>query len=226
MKALKRIATLFACSAMFLAPQTLADDKKPAAAATDAAKAAAAHAMPDEKAMAEAMEKMAKLGPNHELLKGMIGDWDYTMSWWMDPSQPAQTSKGTAKHVSMMEGRYVHSDHQGTMAMPDPANPGKSVDKPFHGAGVTGYDNMKQKFVSVWMDNMSTGMFMTEGTYDAAAKTFTYHGDMDDPMMSGSKVHVRYTIKMTDNDHHDFTWYETRGGQEMKTMEIKYARKK
>ena len=31
---------------------------------------------------------------------------------------------------------------------------------------------------------------------------------------------------MTDKNHHTFEWYENRGGQEMKTLEIDYTRKK
>ncbi len=228
MKALTRFVTVFACSAALFAPQSLADDKKPVAdaakAAGDAAKAAMPGGAPDMKAMMEACAKMSELNDNHKLLQSMVGDWEYTCKMQMDPSAPAQESKGTAKHINMMEGRYVHSEHHGMMQMPD-AN-GKMVDKPFHGAGVTGYDNAKQKFVNVWMDNFSTGFFHTTGTYDAATKTFTYMGDMDDPMSPGSMVKVRYTIKMTDNDHHTFTWYETRGGQEMQTMTMSYTRKK
>jgi hypothetical protein len=37
---------------------------------------------------------------------------------------------------------------------------------------------------------------------------------------------IREVLKMTDKDHHVFEWYEDRGGQEAKTMEISYTRKK
>jgi Protein of unknown function (DUF1579) len=39
-------------------------------------------------------------------------------------------------------------------------------------------------------------------------------------------VPVREVIKVTDKNHHVFEWYENRGGQETKTMEIDYTRKK
>jgi hypothetical protein len=40
------------------------------------------------------------------------------------------------------------------------------------------------------------------------------------------KTKAREVIKVVDKDHHIFEWYEDRGGQEVKTMEINYARKK
>jgi Protein of unknown function (DUF1579) len=38
------------------------------------------------------------------------------------------------------------------------------------------------------------------------------------------KQQIREVIKVTDKDHHTFEWYENRGGQEVKTMEIAYTR--
>lgn len=204
--------TCVCCLALAPWASALAEDPKPPAGA------------PDEKAMMDMWAKMSAVGENHKLLEGMAGDWEYVVKWWMDPSAPPNESKGETKTVPMMGGRFYHSEHKGTMKMP--GKDGQMEDVEFHGAGVSGYDNMKQKFVNVWMDNMSTGFFFSEGTYDAATKTFTYVGEMDDPMGSGSKVKVREVIKIIDKDHHTFEWFETRGGQESRTMEISYTRKK
>jgi hypothetical protein len=81
-----------------------------------------------------------------------------------------------------------------------------------------------KKFEATWCDNMGTGIFMSQGTYDPATKTFTYTGEME--AMPGMKTKVRETVKVIDNDHHLFEWYEDRGGQEVKTLEIAYTRKK
>ena len=45
-------------------------------------------------------------------------------------------------------------------------------------------------------------------------------------VMPGMKQKVREMIKIVDKDHHTFEWYEDRGGQQAKTMEINYTRKK
>jgi hypothetical protein len=64
----------------------------------------------------------------------------------------------------------------------------------------------------------------SEGTYDPATKTFTYTGEYE--AIPGMKQQIRETIKITDKDHHLFEWFENRGGQEVKTMEIDYTRSK
>ena len=71
---------------------------------------------------------------------------------------------------------------------------------------------------------MSTGIMMSTGAYDSTTKTFTYNSEME--MMPGMKTKVREVLKVVDADHHNFEWYENRGGQEVKTMEINYTRKK
>lgn len=175
----------------------------------------------DQAAIAEMMEKMAAVGENHKLLAGFVGEWSFVNKYWMDPSAPPHESTGTSSVKSLMDGRYFAQDVKGTMEMP--GADGKMVKKEFVGLGTTGYDNAKQKFVNTWIDNMSTSVMMSEGSYDAAKKTFTYHGEMD---WGGQKVKIREVIRVIDKDNHVFEWYEMQGPQEVKTMEITYKRVK
>ena len=93
----------------------------------------------------------------------------------------------------------------------------------FKGMSIEGYDNVQKKFVATWCDNMGTSILSSEGSYDPASKTFTYNAEME--MMPGVKTKVRETVKIVDANHHRLEWYEDRGGQETKTMEINYTRK-
>ncbi len=179
---------------------------------------------PDMKAMMEACAKAGALNENHKRLEAMVGTWDLKVKMWMDPSAPPQESTGTEVTKSVMDGRYFESETKGTMEMPGPD--GKLAKTPFIGKGLTGYDNLKKKFVNTWIDSMSTGIFMSEGTYDEATKSFTYRGDMDDMMAPGTKVPIRIVIRIAGPDSHVFDWHETRGGKEVRTMEITYSRKK
>ena len=173
--------------------------------------------------MAKMME-MAKLGDNHKLLADLAGNWSYTVKMWMDPDPNAkpQESKGTSVTRETMDGRYFITNVTGKMQMP--GADGKMKDMTFKGMAIDGYDNAKQKFVSSWIDSMGTGIMMSEGTYDPATKTFTYNSEMEP--MPGMKTKVREVIKIIDKNHHVFEWYEDRGGQEAKTMEISYTRAK
>ncbi len=71
------------------------------------------------------------------------------------------------------------------------------MNQPFSGIGYTGYDNFNKKYVSFWIDNMSTGMSTMDGKIDK------------------------------DNDTHVFEVYDvTAYGDKKPTMQITYTRKK
>ena len=171
--------------------------------------------------MMQQMMELGKPGENHKLLAEMAGNWNYTMKMMMDPTtgKPSE-SKGTATRKAMFDGRYFTFDVTGKFQMP--GKDGKMMDMNFKGMAIEGYDNVKKKFVSSWIDNMSTMIMNSEGTYDAATKTFTYLADCE--MIPGMKMKIREVVKVVDKDHHTFEWYEDKGTGETKTMEIAYTR--
>jgi hypothetical protein len=230
------LAVLFAAATMSFAQETSPQAKDsadaPAAAlvqpATEAkveaapATEAKVSAQPSDAEMMTKMMELSKLNDNHKLLAGMVGTWSYTVKMWMDPKGNPSESTGTAVRKAVMDGRYVTGDYSGKFKMP--GADGKMKDMNFKGMSLDGYDNVKQKFVSAWVDNMGTGVMLSDGTYDASTKTFTYTGDYE--MMPGVKTKVRETLKIVDANHHTFEYFEDRGAGEAKTMEINYTHKK
>jgi hypothetical protein len=190
----------------------------PALAAEKEAKASDKSSEGDMMAM---MMELSKPGENHKLLQGAVGDWTYSVKWWMSPDAPPSESTGTSTARAVMGGRYFITDHTGKMQMPGPD--GKMMEMEFKGMAMEGYDNVKKKFVSSWIDNMGTGIMNSEGTYDAASKTLTYIGEYEP--MPGMKTKMRQLVKISDKDHRTFEFFEDRGGKEVKTMEINYTRK-
>jgi len=155
-------------------------------------------------------------------LESGVGAWAYSVKWWMSPDAAPSESTGTSLARAVMGGRYIVTDHTGKMQTPGPD--GKVMDMEFKGMAVEGYDNVKKKFVSSWIDNMGTGIMNSQGTYDAGTKTFTYLAEYEP--MPGMKTRMRQLIKVTDKDHRTMAFFEDRGtGKEVKTMEIKYTRK-
>jgi len=177
---------------------------------------------PDQQEMMKQMMELSKLNENHKLLSDLDGNWNYTIKFWMnpDPNAKPEESKGTAVRKSIMNGRFSTLDVTGKMEMPGPD--GKKKAMTFVGHGIDGYDNVKKKFVGSWIDNMGTGIMFSEGNYDPATKTFTYNSEFE--AVPGMKQQIREVIKVTDNNHHTLEWYENRGGQQVKTMEINYTR--
>ena len=185
-----------------------------------AAPTASTGAQPSDEEMMKMMMENAKLNENHKLLGELVGNWNYTVKMWMDPAAAPMESKGTATRKPEMGGRYLVMDASGKFQMPGPD--GKPTTMDFKGRSTEGYDNAKKKFVTSWIDNMGTGIMLSEGTYDPATKTFTFHATYD--IAPGVQTKVRETIRITDKDHHVMEWFEQRGGQELKTMEIAYTR--
>jgi len=236
-KTLKSLTILLAATGLAVA-QTPSAKTAPDAAASPASKSAsspaAAAAMTTPSAAmttssavpsADEMKKMMELSmlnDNHKLLAATAGNWSYVVKMWMDPKGAPTESKGMAMRKAVMDGRYVTGEYSGSFKMP--GADGKMKDMNFKGMSMDGYDNVKQKFVSGWVDNMGTGIYITEGTYDASTKTITYTGEWE--MMPGMKSKVRELIKLTDKDHMSMEMFEDRGQGEAKSMEINYTRKK
>lgn len=193
----------------------------PASSASPAAVAGSVTGQPEDAEIMKQMMELSKTNENHKLLGTLAGTWTYTVKMWMAPNAPPLQSSGTGVRKAMMNGRYFLADYTGKIKMPGPD--GKLQDMDFKGLSLEGYDNVKKKFVSTWSDNMGTGIMMSEGDYDPATKTFTFTGEYE--MMPGMKINARELLKVVDANHHTLEWYEDRGGQSVKTMEINYSRK-
>jgi hypothetical protein len=182
--------------------------------------AAAKPAAPDDSQAMAAMMEMAQPGEIHKKMAESAGTWTYKVKWWMRPDAPPMESSGTCAVKSVMDGRYLISEHTGKMSMPGPDL--KMSDYTFLGTGTDGYDNAKKKYVSTWIDNMGTGIMTMEGTADPANHTITYTGE--EQPLPDMKFQVRQVYKFVDKDHHTLEFFETHGGTESKTMEIAYTR--
>jgi Protein of unknown function (DUF1579) len=169
----------------------------------------------DPKAMEAMMEKAAMVGPHHARFKQMEGTWDASVTWNMGPGQPEQKSTSTSVIKTLMDGRYMQEEATGEM-----------MGRPFNGMGITGYDNVSQKYVNSWIDNAGTGIMQSTGTPDASGSTINWVGTMNDPV-SGKAQHYRMVSHWTDNDHYTYEMYSKMppSMKEMKVMSIEYTRK-
>ncbi|MBM3879552.1 MAG: DUF1579 domain-containing protein [Verrucomicrobia bacterium] len=146
--------------------------------------------------------------PQHALLKRQAGEWTTTIK------SPEGESNGTLSSKLECGGLWLSSDFRGEFA-----------GQKFQGRGLDGYDPAKQKYVSVWVDSMSTQLMLFEGTYDDAKKTLSMKGDGPGP--DGTPAKYRNETRFVDDDHLTFTMYLVGAdGAETKMMTIEYVRKK
>ena len=160
----------------------------------------------------KAMMAAATPGEAHKMLAKSAGSWTASVTMWMQPGAPPTTSTAQATGEMIMGGRYLQSKNTGNM-----------MGMPFEGVGITGYDNVKKQFVASWIDNMGTGIMTMSGTWDEGTKSITYTGSMADPM-SGKDTPFREVWKFVDDNHQVMEMYYPVGGNDFKTMEIKYTR--
>ncbi|HEX3895634.1 MAG TPA: DUF1579 domain-containing protein [Rudaea sp.] len=168
----------------------------------------------EQKAMMDAMQREGEVRPEHKQLDYFVGDWGVTTTMFMDPKAPPQKTEGKTHTESLFGGRYVKMKFDGSFE-----------GQAFNGEGMLGFDNTSGKFFNTWIDSMSTGFWLAWGSYDSASKTYTFRGQMDDPMKPGAKFAVRETVRVVDPTHYSFDWYETHGGKEGKTMQIDYTKR-
>jgi len=164
-----------------------------------------------------AMEKawMAYMTPGeqHEHFKVQASDWTYVSKFWMDPtSKEPMVTNGTAKFETIFGGRYLKMTHDGEM-----------MGMPFHGFGLSGYDNAKKVYQSIWIDNMGTGIMYMTGNYIDGKLVMT--GTAPDPM-TGKDVTMKEVNTEVDKDHFYFEMYVVTPKGDVKTMEINYTRVK
>lgn len=192
------ITLICLCMVMITAP-VLAKDMKPS--------------QMDMQAMMDTYKKLATPGEPHKLFASLAGSWTTTTKEWMEPGKPPAESTGSAEMKMLLDGRFLQQDYSGVM-----------MGQPYSGIGLSAYDNLRKRYVSTWIDSMSTGIFVMEGTASADGKTITLRGQHNEP--GGGVMTHRAIWKIADNNTQTFEMYGThKGGKEMKMMEITYARK-
>lgn len=168
---------------------------------------------PEQQAQMAAFASASTPRAEHKQLAYFVGNWTTKSQVWMDPNAPAMETTGASKGEALYDGRYVSMSYSGTF-----------WGQPFTGQGLLGFDNLRGKFFSTWIDSMSTSFWLAWGTYDKAGDAWTFHGDMPDMMNPATMVKVRQVFRIHDPKHYTFDWYETRDGKEMRTMSIDYQR--
>jgi hypothetical protein len=171
----------------------------------------------DPAKMAEMMKKVEAAGAPgepHKTLEPLIGEWTAEVKSWMAPGAPPVETKGTAKSEWAMNGRFVREEFHGEM-----------MGKPFNGMSLTGYDNLKKRYNSLWVDDMSTAIFTSEGSSEGGAKVITFNSKMDCPITGEKDMPVKQVLRIISRDKHVFEMHDPRKGENSKTMEITYTRK-
>ena len=97
----------------------------------------------DQQAMMEVYKKLATPGEPHKLFATLAGSWTTTTKEWMEPGKPPTESTGTAEMKMLLDGRFLYQEYTSQM-----------MGQPFSGIGIDGYDNLRKRYVTTWIDTM------------------------------------------------------------------------
>lgn len=168
----------------------------------------------DMQKMMEVYEKVGTPGAPHKKLASLVGSWTTKTKAWMEPEKPPMEGIGTCEERMILNGRYLQQDYTGEM-----------MGSPFTGINLIAYDNHTKKYVSTWIDSMSTGIYYFEGTADADGNTITQESSYDDPV-KGPTV-WRSVTRIVDENTLEYEMFLTpKGGKEEKMMEMTVTRKR
>lgn len=165
----------------------------------------------DQAAMEQAWAAFAQVSDIHTEMAQWVGNFDVTSKHWMAPGTEPMVTQGKMVNTLAMGGRYLISNHTGSF-----------MGQPFEGLNIQAYDNARKAYYSTWIDNMGTGILLTEGNLDESGD-LVMTGTMSSPM---GDIKVREVIKFVGPDKQIFEMYMDMGGQEMKAMEAVMTRSK
>jgi hypothetical protein len=83
---------------------------------------------------------------HHTALHELVGRWAGETQLYLDPSAPPETSRTEATVESLLGGRWVRIDYQGT-----------AMGKPHAGVLMLGYHRDAHSFEAAWIDSFHTG---------------------------------------------------------------------
>jgi hypothetical protein len=155
---------------------------------------------------AGAVQAQPKPGPELEHLKQLEGVWE------ANANVGGQETKGTMTYKMDLGGIWLIGNFEGEFG-----------GQKFQGRGMDTYDAASQKYISVWIDSMSTRPMMSEGTYDADKKTLTMTGE--GPGQDGKMAKYKSTLEFKDKDTMVMVMNTVQDGKDQPMMTITYKRK-
>lgn len=152
-------------------------------------------------------------GPEHDLLKQDVGTWDANVEYWSAPNTPPSVSKGVST-ISMLGSFWQIEEFKSEFH-----------GMPFEGRGQTGYDAAKKKYVGVWVDSASTGLNLSESSYDPKTRILDGWGEGAGP--DGKPVKSHGVTEWKDPDTKVFSMYSPGpDSKDFLALRITYKRRK
>ena len=164
----------------------------------------------EKQEMQKKMEAAGTPGPAHKALEAFVGNWKAEVKTWCEPCGTPKVSQGTSKASWILNGHFLEDEFHGEM-----------MGKPFIGRSLMGYDNIKQTFNTVWVSDMQTAIFTSEGKGENGNKVITLEGKSNCPATGRKDIPMKTVFRVISSDKYVFQMFNDGA----KSMEITYTRK-
>jgi hypothetical protein len=150
------------------------------------------------------------LGPEFELLKKDVGEWDATITVTPGPGASPQESTGRLVGCLISGGRWLITDF-------------KNHTTGFEGHGIYGYNAATKRYVGTWVDDMRGNIYVGEGQWDENCQTMTYVWNATMP--NGQALSWKETSETVSENERVFrVLFPGPGGDEFEMMHVFYRR--
>jgi hypothetical protein len=164
-----------------------------------------------EEASAPSPEAMARMapGPMHAKLEPLIGSWHMSGKYRMTPDSPWEEFEADVEREWIMGKRFVEETVESEF-----------MGQPFKGRGIIGYDNTREEFTTVWIENMSTGTWVTTG--ELQGDKLVFEGENSNCMTGEKNCWGKSVLDLKTNVYKGFG--KDKSGKEFQNMEMTAAR--
>jgi hypothetical protein len=163
---------------------------------------------------AEAWAAYGTPGPEHAVLARRVGSWDVAVRSWSAPGATPRESAGRSEWQALLGGRYFEERFEVS-----------SASGTYRAVGVAGFDKIRKRYVSTWIDDSGTAILHSEGSADPTGEVLTFTSDSPDPVAG-----TIGTIRTVETEVDERTWtmeaYRTDAdGREYRSAVFTYRRR-
>jgi hypothetical protein len=146
------------------------------------------------------MYEFPKPGAEHATLAKLSGNWKSEVKFYFAKGAPPMVKSGAYTAKLELGGYFLQREFRVDL---DDADDFKAI--AFRGYGLTGYDPFQRKYLGVWADSGSPGLYQTEGSFNAAGDVYTETSRGPDP--SGGPLVMRMLTTLHGRDRLTFKMY-------------------
>lgn len=154
-----------------------------------------------------------KPGKYHRWLGQLVGEWDVEARLFYGSQGEPRKGKGKSTIKWKVKDKWLDWEYDYELA----GNKTRSF-------GVHGYDNFKQKFVSVTYDDNSTALYRFEGVLDQKGTALHLWGTVDEPMTGEHDKIAEGVVRILGEDRFVLEVHDLAIGDDSKVLEFEFTR--